>query len=227
MTTELFIANKNYSSWSLRPWVLMRQLQIPFIEQLTPFNGPMTFDAFRTFSPSAKVPCLVEADHRVWDSLAIVEYLAEAHPGVWPAERAARAWARSAAAEMHSGFSELRNTCTMNCGLRIQLHEITPALQGELARLDALWCEGVERFGGHFLAGSEFTAVDAFFAPVAFRVQTYNLQLSLKAMEYVARMLNLEPMRAWYDAALQEPWRDEAHELDARRVGTWLEDLRF
>lgn len=226
MTAELFIANKNYSSWSLRPWVLMRQLQIPFIEQLTPFSGAMTPAAFRTFSPSAKVPCLVQGSIRVWDSLAITEYLAETYPAVWPLDREARAWARCAAAEMHSGFGELRNICTMNCGLRIQLHEITPALQAELERLDSLWCEGIGRFGGHFLAGTEFTAVDAFFAPVAFRVQTYNLQLSLPAMEYVARLLTLEPMREWYEAALRESWRDESHEHDAGRVGTWLEDFR-
>ncbi|HSP32317.1 MAG TPA: glutathione S-transferase family protein [Halomonas sp.] len=226
MTVELFIANKNYSSWSLRPWVLMRQLQIPFTEHLMPFAGPDTAASFRAFSPSGKVPCLVDGDMRVWDSLAIAEYLAETHPGIWPEDRAARTWARCATAEMHSGFVQMRNICTMNCGLRVQLHDTPPALQAELARLDELWVEGIQRFGGHVLAGKEFTAVDAFFAPVAFRLQTYNLQLSVTAMEYVARLLMLEPMREWYDAALKEPWRDEMHEQDAGRVGTWLEDLR-
>jgi len=226
VTAELFIANKNYSSWSLRPWVLMRQLQIPFVERLMPFGGAGSGEAFRAFSPSGKVPCLVDGDIRVWDSLAITEYLAESFPNVWPKDRAARAWARSASAEMHSGFAQLRDSCTMNCGLRIQLHEISPALQRELDRLDELWCEGIKCFGGHFLAGSEFTAVDAFFAPVAFRLQTYNLQLSVTAMEYVTRLLMLEPMREWYEAALREPWRDDSHEQDAGRVGTWLEDLR-
>ncbi|WP_231703296.1 glutathione S-transferase family protein [Halopseudomonas pelagia] len=226
MTTELFIANKNYSSWSLRPWVLMRQLEIPFTERLMPFSGADTAASYRAFSPSAKVPCLVDGEARVWDSLAIVEYLAETRSGVWPEELTARTWARCAAAEMHSGFTQLRNICTMNCGLRIQLHEVAPALQAELTRLDELWCEGIGRFGGHFLAGKNFTAVDAFFAPVAFRLQTYNLQLSVTAMEYVARLLMLEPMREWYDAALREPWRDDPHEQDAARVGTWLDDLR-
>ncbi|WP_246164654.1 glutathione S-transferase family protein [Halopseudomonas laoshanensis] len=226
MTVELYIANKNYSSWSLRPWVLMRQLGIPFTEHLMPFAGADTAASFRAFSPSGKVPCLVDGETRVWDSLAIAEYLAETHSGIWPEDLAARTWARCAAAEMHSGFTQLRNICTMNCGLRIQLHEVTPALQAELTRLDELWCEGISRFGGHYLAGTTFTAVDAFFAPVAFRLQTYNLQLSVTAMEYVARLLMLEPMREWYDAALKESWRDDLHEQDAGRVGTWLDDLR-
>ena len=109
---ELFIANKNYSSWSLRPWVLMKTLGIPFDERLIPFAGAgrANFEAFRKISPSAKVPCLRDGDTVVWDSLAIAEYLHERHPGVWPKDAAARAWARSAAAEMHSGFSALRTT---------------------------------------------------------------------------------------------------------------------
>lgn len=189
----------------------MRQLQIPFIERLVPFSGAMTAESFRAFSPSGKVPCLVEGDTRIWDSLAMVEYLAESFPGVWPQGRAARTWARCAAAEMHSGFGHLRDICTMSCGLRVQLHEVTPALQYELDRLNELWCEGISRFGGHFLAGEDFTVVDAFFAPVAFRMQSYNLQLSVTAMEYVARLLMIEPMREWYAAASQEPWRDASH----------------
>ena len=117
---ELYIANKNYSSWSLRPWVLMRALGIPFDETLVPFLGGVgaNWDAFRAFSPTGKVPCLRDGDAVVWDSLAIAEYLAERHAGVWPADPRARAWARCAAAEMHSGFPGLRSVCTMNCGVR-------------------------------------------------------------------------------------------------------------
>src|ERR1700748_212059 len=117
----LHIANKNYSSWSLRSWVLMRELGIAFNERLTVFDGAGNA-AFRSFSPTGKVPCLTDGDITVWDSLAIAEYLAERHPGVWPSAPAARAWARSAAAEMHSGFGELRNRCSMTCGLRVKLH---------------------------------------------------------------------------------------------------------
>jgi glutathione S-transferase len=109
----------------------------------------------------------------VWDSLAISEYVAEAHPPVWPRETAARAWARCASAEMHSGFSALRNECSMSCGQRVQLHRSSEALKQDLARIDELWREGTRLFGGPFLAGSQFTAVDAFFAPVVFRVQSY------------------------------------------------------
>jgi glutathione S-transferase len=220
---QLFIANKNYSSWSLRPWVLMRQLDIPFEEKLVPFGGP---DDFHRFSPTGKVPCLIDEQTTVWDSLAITEYLAERYPRVWPADAAARAWARCAAAEMHSGFTELRNSCTMNCGVRVQLKAFSAGLKSDIARLDALWNESLSRFGGPFLAGSVFTAADAFFAPVAFRVQTYGLALSPAARQYVDRMLALAPMQDWYAAALAEPWRDAEHEDELAQVGTVLQDLR-
>ncbi len=170
---QLHIANKNYSSWSLRPWVLMAALDIPFTEQLTPFSTGAVQTALKAFSPTAKVPCLADDQHVVWDSLAIVEYLAERHRGVWPEESKARTWARCASAEMHSGFTALRNQCSMSCGVRVALPEISAALRDELARLDVLWTECLTRFGGPFLAGNTFSAVDAFFAPVVFRIQTY------------------------------------------------------
>ncbi|MDI6746268.1 MAG: glutathione S-transferase family protein [Rhodocyclaceae bacterium] len=223
---NLFIANKNYSSWSLRPWVLMRQLKIPFEEKLVPFGGKAAPDMFRSFSPSGRVPCLIDGTTVVWDSLAITEYLAEQTPQVWPADVLARAWARCAAAEMHSGFNALRECCTMNCGVRVRLNEHSAGLQHDIARIDELWSEGLARFGGPFLAGSSFTAVDAFFAPVAFRVQTYGLPLSPAAVQYVERLLALEPMQEWYAAALDETWREEDHETEVRQAGTVLEDRR-
>ena len=116
----------------------------------------------------------------------IIEYLAESHSGVWPQQPVARAWARSASAEMHSGFSALRNQCSMNCGLRLQLHALKPDLMADLDRLDALWQDGLTRFGGPFLAGSDFSAVDAFYAPVAFRIQSYGLPLSEAATSAAA-----------------------------------------
>lgn len=222
----LYIANKNYSSWSLRPWLLMQQLAISFEERLTPFGQQQGTSVFAEFSPTGRVPCLVDNGFTVWDSLAIVEYLYELEPRVWPADKAARAWARSAAAEMHSGFPQIRNLCTMNCGLRVQLTDWTPALLTEWQRLDSIWCEGLQRFGGPFLAGAHFSAVDAFFAPVAFRAQTYSPALSEVAQAYVQRLLQLPAMQSWYQSALQEVWRDEAHEQEARQAGPWLQDFR-
>jgi len=223
---ELYIANKNYSSWSLRPWVLMRELALPFTERLVYFGHLGAWDSFRKLCPSGKVPCLVRGEIVVWDSLAIVEYLAERHDTVWPKDALARAWARSAAAEMHSGFVELRNRCAMNCGVRIRLHDVPKALERDVERIGALWNEGLRRFGGPFLAGSRFTAVDAFFAPVAFRVQTYSLPLDAASNAYVQRLLALPAMQDWYAAAVRETLRDPAHERDIQEAGKLLEDLR-
>jgi glutathione S-transferase len=223
---QLYIANKNYSSWSLRPWVLLRELAIAFEEHSVRFLADSNYEAFRKFSPSGKVPCLIDATTVVWDSLAIAEYVAERHAGVWPEDAVARAWARCASAEMHSGFAVLRDRCSMSCGVRIRLNEIPSALQRDIARVDELWCEGLDRFSGPFLAGASFTAVDAFFAPVAFRVQTYSLQLSAAAAAYAQRLLDLSSMQQWYAEALAETWRDEGHETELQQAGTWLEDKR-
>jgi glutathione S-transferase len=223
---QLFIANKNYSSWSLRPWVLLKELGIPFEERLVPFGAADGAPSFFEFSPTGRVPCLVDGGLTVWDSLAITEYLAELNPQVWPQDREARAWARCVSAEMHSGFSTVRNICTMNCGIRVKLHAWSPALLAEWRRLDALWCEGLQRFGGPFLAGAQFTAADAFFAPVAFRAQTYSPPLSSQAAAYLMRLRQLPAMVSWYESALQETWRDAEHEQEARAVGECLEDLR-
>jgi len=223
---KLFIANKNYSSWSLRPWLLMTELGLPFKAHLHVFGEGANWAAFRAFSPTGKVPCLQADDQVVWDSLAIAEWLAERHLGVWPADEGARAWARCAAAEMHSGFGTLRDMCSMNCGLRVRLHEVPAALQADLDRLDELWREGLARFGGPFLAGAAFSAVDAFFAPVAFRIQTYGLSLSPLALAYAHRLLDLPGMQQWYDEALREPWREPGHEAASLHHGERLADER-
>ena len=223
---DLYIANKNYSSWSVRPWVLMRELDIGFREHMVPFGDESSWQRYRKISPNGRVPCLVDGDTVVWDSLAIAEYLAERHEGIWPDPGAARAWARSAAAEMHSGFSELRNRCSMSCGLRIRLHEFPAALERDIARLCALWNDGLHRFGGPFLAGEAFTAVDAFYAPVAFRIQTYGLNLETAAAAYADRLLATRALREWYGEALAETLRDEPHDDETSRLGTVLEDLR-
>lgn len=221
----LYIANKNYSSWSLRPWSVLATLGIAFEERLVPFGTP-EFGEYRRLSPTGKVPALVDGTITVWDSLAIVEYLAERHANVWPADPVARAWARSAAAEMHSGFGTLRNDCSMCVGARIALHRVSDALRLDVARIDQLWSDGLARFGGPFLAGAAFTAVDAFFVPVAFRVRTYGLELGTPAAAYAQRLLGLPSTRQWEAAALRETWREVAHETEILASGKLLEDRR-
>jgi glutathione S-transferase len=223
---KLIIGNKNYSSWSLRPWLALRMANVHFEEELQPFIDHGSHDTFRAFSPTGRVPLLVDGDIRVWDSLAIVEHVAEIRPDMWPADRAARAYARSVAAEMHSGFSALRNVCTMNCGLRVQLHRRMPALESDLARIAEIWTTGIERFGGPFIAGDRFTIADAFYAPVAFRLQTYGISLGGVADAYAARLLALPPMQEWYEAGLAETWREPDHEAEVLAAGTIISDMR-
>lgn len=222
----LYIGNKNYSSWSLRPWILLREIGVPFEERLVPFAAGSNWKTFRAFSPSGKVPCLVDGETAVWDSLAIAEYVAEQHPEAWPRDAVARAFARCAAAEMHSGFAALRTQCSMNCGIRVRLHGIDDALRRDLSRLDELWAEGLRRFGGPFLAGAAFTAADAFYAPVAFRIQSYGLPMQDDARAYADRLLALPATQEWYRAALAESWRDAAHEEEIAQWGDIVADLR-
>lgn len=223
---QLYIANKNYSSWSLRPWVLLKALSIPFEEKLVTFVSAGANPAFKAFSPSAKVPCLIDGDTTVWDSLAITEYLAEQHKGVWPADAKARAWARCAAAEMHTGFTALRGDCTMNCGVKVKIKGISPALNNDIKRLCELWQEGLSRFGGPFLAGKDFSAADAFFAPVVFRIRTYQLPVTPPVAAYCQHMLSQPAMKNWLEQALAEPWREQEHEEDMLKTGEVIEDLR-
>jgi glutathione S-transferase len=222
----LHIANKNYSSWSLRPWVLMKTLDIPFKEELSPLLEGSCWDEYRRFSPNGRVPCLHDGERVVWESLAIIEYLGEKHEAVWPRDMEARTWARCAAAEMHAGFSALRNECPMNCGVLVQLDSISAGLQHDLDRLDELWSEGFNHFGGPFLAGNAFTAVDAFFAPVAFRIQSFQLPLSDTSMVYAQRLLELGAMQQWYAEAIKEPWRELSHEQEILSTGVITRDLR-
>jgi glutathione S-transferase len=223
----LYIANKNYSSWSLRPWLLMQRLGIPFQERMVPFAPGSNWAQFRRFSPTGRVPCLRDEALYVWDSLAITEYLAERHSGVWPRDGKPRAWARCAAAEMHSGFNALRECCPMNCGIRVSLRELSVPLKNDIARIDELWSEGLASFGGPFLTGEQFTAVDAFFAPVAYRIQTYGLSMGREAQAYAERLLELPEMKLWYGAAIVEPWRELGHEEEILRNGSLVKDYRI
>lgn len=222
----LHIGNKNYSSWSLRPWAAMKACGIPFKEILHRFGPDSSNGAFKDFSPTGKVPCLVDGAQVVWDSLAIVEYLAERHANVWPSGASARAWARSASAEMHSGFTNLRGHHGMNIGVRVAVTQRPPGVLADITRIEELWNEGLRRFGGPFLAGDQFTAVDAFYLPVAFRFQTYGVTLSGTAADYMNHMLAQRTAKEWEAAALAEDFRDEAHDEELKLAGKMTADLR-
>ncbi|HWA19816.1 MAG TPA: glutathione S-transferase family protein [Devosia sp.] len=223
----LNIANKNYSTWSLRAWVLLRELGIPFEERqhYFPEDGP-SYPEFSKFSPTGFVPVLDDGAAKVWDSLAIALHVAESHPEVWPAEPIARSWARSAAAEMHSGFSALRNQCGMNVGIRCKRPSTDAALRSNLSRLDQLFADGLTRFGGPFLAGAEFCAADAFFCPVAFRVQNYDLPLAQASLDYLARLRDLPAMKEWYATAISEVYREPGHEAETSGAHEVIADYR-
>ena len=225
MAYTLITANRNYSSWSLRPWVLLKALGIPFEDRIELFELPDNYAVFRAFSPSGQVPVLLDGKRTVWDSLGIVLYLAERHAGVWPADEAARAFAQCAVSEMHGGFGALRDQCTMNVGVRVEKEPHGPALARNVARLRELFEEGLARFGGPFLAGAEFTALDAFFAPVAFRVRTYGLDVGA-GQSWVDHILAHPAMLEWEAAALLEPWREVTHEEELLASGKILADYR-
>ena len=225
MTYTLITANRNYSSWSLRPWVLMKALGIAFEDELEPFTMPVNYEAFRSFSPTGQVPALIDAERTVWDSLGIVLYLADRHEGVWPQDEDARAFAQSAVCEMHAGFPRLRATCTMNVGVRVRTRPLDGELVREVYRLRELFEEGLDRFGGPWLAGQAFSAVDAFYAPVAFRIRTYGLDVG-GGQAWVEAMLAHPAMRQWEEEALAETWREESHEAELSEAGEVIADYR-
>lgn len=222
---ELITANRNYSSWSLRPWVLMTALGIAFRDRIEPFTKPANYDDFRSFSPTGQVPALLHEGRTVYDSLGITLYLAGRHEGVWPTDPDARVWAQCAACEMHSGFAALRNDCTMNVGVRVTPKPMSDALKANVARIRELFEEGLAKFGGPWLAGSEFTAVDAFFAPVAFRIRTYGLDVGV-GQAWVDHILAHPAMLDWERQALAESWREVGHEEELRSCGAITADYR-
>jgi len=214
MALQLYIGNKNYSSWSLRPWVLLTQAGIPFEEKMVRFDS---FDAQSQFksvvgavNPVGKVPALVDDGFAVWDTLAIAEYLAERFPEkhLWPADQKARARARSVCAEMHSGFTALRNHCPMN--IEASLPEVgrivwrdQAGVRADMARLESMWTGLLAEHGGPLLFGA-FSIADAYFAPVCSRIRTYALPVSPTVAAYVDRVHQLPAMQAWIAQALQE-----------------------
>jgi glutathione S-transferase len=225
MRYTLITANRNYSSWSLRPWLLMKALGIPFDDRIEPFTKPDNYEDFRLFSPTGQVPLLIDGDRRVWDSLGITLYLADRHGGIWPEDPDARAYAQAIVAEMHGGFGALRNDCTMNVGVRVEPKPMSQALQRNIARVRELFEEGLDRFGGPWLTGPTFTAADAFYAPVAFRIRTYGLDVGCGA-EWVERNIAHPAMKDWETQALAEDWREESHEAELRDAGTITQDFR-
>lgn len=225
MPYTLITANRNYSSWSLRPWVLLKALGVAFVDRIEPFTKPVNYDAFRAFSPTGQVPALIDGETTVWDSLGIALYLADRHEGVWPADPAARAWAQCIVAEMHGGFSALRNDCPMNVGVRVSPRPMREALVRDVARVREVFETVLARFGGPWLAGDRFTAADAFYAPVAFRIRTYGLDVG-KGQAWVDAVLAHPAMREWEAAALGESWREISHEEELAATGVLTADYR-
>ena len=204
---KLIIGNKNYSSWSLRAWLLMRVNGIAFYEERIPLGLPNSKASILKHSPAGRVPVLIDGDTTVWDTLAIAEYLTEKFPllHIWPQDAKARALARSASAEMHSGFTALRNAMPMNCRGSYPGKGRNPESLADIARITALWKQCRERFGeeGEFLFG-KFCAADAFYAPVASRFITYAVPLTSVTESYVKAVSALPAMREWAAAGQAE-----------------------
>jgi glutathione S-transferase len=214
MAYTLHLGNKNYSSWSLRPWLVLRQAGLPFTEHLVSLQDDAGKAARFARLPAGRVPCLEHDGLVIWDSLAICEYLAERHPGLWPDDAGARAHARSICAEMHSGFQALRSELSMDVRARRPQRKASPAARADVARVEQIWREARARFGeGGPLLFGRFTVADAFYAPVAFRFRTYGVTPAGEAGAYLAALLALPGMREWEAAALGDE-RLADHDLD-------------
>jgi glutathione S-transferase len=205
----LVIANKAYSSWSLRPWLALKHAGAAFDEVVIPLRQPDTPANIAKWSPAGKVPVLRHGDVTIWESIAILEYLAELFPnaGLWPADRAARAHARTISAEMHAGFVALRSHFNMNLRRRRPKSGRMPEVEQDIARITAMWRDCRARFGhgGPFLFGS-FSNADAMYAPVVTRFETYEVALDGECRAYADAILALPAMRTWYADAVAEPW---------------------
>jgi glutathione S-transferase len=208
---HLFIGNKTSSSWSFRPWIAMRAFGIPFEETLVQLRTVATRENLLKHSPTGKVPVLADGETVVWDSLAIMEYLADRCPdkAIWPADRLARAHARCASAEMHAGFQPLRSQCGMAISRRYAARPRSPEVMADVARIVALWSEARARFGSQtpepYLYGA-FSAADAMFAPVVSRFQTYAIPVDENTRAYMTAVAAHPAYQAWRDGALKEPW---------------------
>lgn len=204
---ELFIGNKNYSSWSFRPWIALRHKAIAFKETLVPFDFESGNPKFREFSPSLKVPVLKDGGVTVWDSLAILEYVADCHPeaGLWPKEQEQRALARAVSAEMHSGFTALRGACPMNMRRPVEVLPVDAGVKADVARIVEIWRQCLNASGGPFLFG-DFTIADAMYAPVVSRFGTYTLSEDPVVARYSEILRQTDAWQAWEAGALKETW---------------------
>jgi glutathione S-transferase len=218
VSLRLIIGNKNYSSWSLRPWIAMKVAGIPFEETVLPLYQPGSRDQVLKYSPTGKVPVLIDGDIAIWESIAILDHLAERFPDakLWPDDDlAARAHARAIAAEMHAGFADLRNHCPMNMRRdRSRKRALTPAVEANVARIDAIWSSARARFGrgGLFLFG-RFGAADAMYAPVVSRVASYSIPVSAPARAYMEAVMALPAWKAWEEAGRVETWVMDGNEV--------------
>jgi glutathione S-transferase len=211
----LVIGNKNYSSWSLRPWILMKHLDVPFREISLQLDTPEFKDELAKYGPSGRVPVLKNGDLSVWDSLAICEYVAEMAGRGWPQDAKARAVARSVCSEMHSGFLNLRMEWPMNARARNRRTAMTPGLQADIDRIDEIWMDCRRRFGasgGPWLFG-EYSIADAMYAPVVLRFNTYRAQISDTARWYLATALPDPMLQEWVLAAQEETWTNPDYEI--------------
>jgi glutathione S-transferase len=217
MSLHLTIGNKNYSSWSFRPWLALKAAGIPFEETVIPIYEPGSKEKFLERSPAGKVPILEDGAVTVWESLAILEYVAEKFPdaALWPHEAVARAHARSIAGEMHAGFMPLRRQCPMNMWRPVKKLELNAETAANVARIDAMWSDSRARFGGGgpFLFG-RFSAADAMYAPVVSRFHTYGIEVSAPSSAYMQNMMALPAWQEWYAAALKEEWVLKEDEVD-------------
>ncbi len=213
----LYIGNKNYSSWSLRGWLMAKASGISFEEVLIRLRQPNTKAEVLRHSPSGRVPALVHGEVSVWESLAIGEYLAELFPdaGLWPQDRGARAVARAVSTEMHAGFSALRNHFPMNMRSSFPNRASTPEVQADIDRINAIWHDCRTRFGkeGPFLFGATFGNADAMYAPVVSRFRTYKVELDAGAQAYCDAVWSYPPMQEWAAASKNEPWVIEDSEF--------------
>jgi glutathione S-transferase len=216
---KLIIGNKNYSSWSFRPWIAMKSTGIAFEEELIPFGQPLGNPDFKSrvhkYSPAGRVPVLVDGNVHVWDSIAILEYLAENRPDaqLWPADVRARAHARAISSEMHAGFQALRNECPMNFRRPVQARTLSADARANIQRIEDMWTDCRQRYGGPFLFG-RFGAVDAMYAPVVARFQTYAVPVAAETLAYMEAMIAKPAWAEWRNAALDESWIVAEDEID-------------
>ena len=215
MPLKLVIANKAYSSWSLRPWILLAHFKIPFEEIVVPLDLPDTRKRILKHAPTAKCPSLHDGLISVWESLAIVEYVAEKYPdrAIWPKAKAARAHARSLSSEMHAGFQALRQHCPTNFRRPVRKLELTEAAEADVARIEEAWAHARRTYGkaGPFLFG-RFSAADAMFAPVVNRLHVYDVKVKKATRDYMNAVMALPAWKAWINDAEAEEWRIEKYE---------------